>query len=360
MAVRNAVGDLKEALKQNQSKDRDEAIATFCRRLMIEGEVHVPKDALAVILESLRDDDSLELRHSAADFVAWAAEWTHTEFTDDSLALLCKIAKEEDDDAIVFHVFRAFGYISSDERLHERVEILRNALSNEALSCETRGEAVEALGRLRAEDAKEDLIALLDERDENLLSKIILAIAMVGAKGCEDSLYGRLQNEDNPRVRAAIVNALSLCAAVEYGEAMKEMFEDSNEDELVRVEALKAAPLLSPQSFQSSLIKALIDESERIRGVACLLMIEQRMELQEQEFERLMKDEAQALEGRAEQALLLWALHKWRCALEGKGTMPEYNRRLDDFLVEYAEQSLLNDMASFSKSLSGSKKKGPE
>ena len=86
-------------------------------------------------------------------------------------------------------------------------------------------------------------------------------------------------------------------------------------------------------------------------------MIEHKKDLDKNGFGDLLKQKTIDMKDEPCQATLLWALHRWRCALEGKGSLGELNRRFDDFLVEYAEQSLLSDPGALSRRLGPAVKK---
>ena len=360
MSAKNAVDELKSGLKASKANEREEAIGAFCRRLMIEGEVDVPQPAIELVINCLEEDKSSAVRMAAADFLAWTAEWTHTEMSDEQLKRCCSMLEDKAREKCHPLLARSMGYIPTDNVRKMRVKVLRSTLRN-SKDEEAKIQAIEALGRLKATNARQDLLDALEDKSEAIRHTSVLAFGLMGERrGIEAQLINHLGIEKSQEVRAATINSLCLMGSRKVRAALVKIVEATKEDDMVRVEALKAVPVLYHEKFQDCLLTSLVDESERLRGVGCLLMIEQRMDLEEDGFEEKLKAAATAMEGKPEQALLLWSLHKWRCAIAGRGSMPEYNRRLDDFLVEYAEQSLLNDPTVLtSRGYSKDKKKGP-
>ena len=360
MSGKKAIDELKSGLSASKAGDREEAIGAFCRRLMIEGEVDVPQDAIGAIVNTLSEDKSSAVQLAAADFLAWTAEWTHTEMTDEQLKACCSLLEDKKRAKCHSLLARTIGYIPTDNVRKTRIKVLRALLEN-SKDEETRGQAIEALGRLKATNARQDLLDTLEDKSEAIRHSTVISFGLIGERcGIAAQLINHLGIEKSPEVRAAVIHSLTMMGSRKVRATLVKLIGAINEDEIVRVEALKAVPVLYHEKFQDCLLTSLIDESERLRGVACLLMVEQRLDLSEDDFEERLKKEATAMEGKPEQALLLWSLHKWRCAVEGRGSMPEYNRRLDDFLVEYAEQSLLNDPTALSsRGFSKGKKKGP-
>ena len=145
MSANNAVDELKSGLKASKAEDREEAIGAFCRRLMIEGEVDVPQLAIELIVGCLEEDKSANVRMAAADFLAWTAEWTHTEMSDDLLKRCCAMLEDPKRSKCHPLLARSMGCIPTDNVRKLRVKVLRSILAD-SKDEESKAQAIEALG----------------------------------------------------------------------------------------------------------------------------------------------------------------------------------------------------------------------
>lgn len=345
MSAHAAVEELRAGLEASRAEDRAEAVGAFCRRLMIDGEVAVPDEALEELRGRLLEDRARIVQRAAADALLWAAEWTDTVIPPAVVDAWCSVL--DDGSRVECHavVAQALGLTPTGGSRKRRVDLLRRWAAPGG-PAEVRAAAVEALGRLSARSARGLLIAALEDAEPAVRRSAAAGLGFLGERrGVEGPLVTRLGAERDPSVRTAVVAALTRLGSRRCRATLLKLLSSSGtpQPDEVRIEILRALPVLYPEKLAEQLIVALTETSDAVREAAALFMVEQRPLLEEEGFEEILKEVAHAAEGRPEQAFLLWALHRWRCAVSGRGSLSEHSRRFDDFLEEYAEQALLSD-----------------
>lgn len=357
MSVNNGLERLVTDLESADSGIRTEAIGNYCRYLMIEGEVEVCNDALNAVTNALINDKSEDVVVAASEFIAWTAEWTDTAVSPELLNSLAPLLDKDRNPIATAYLIRAFGFLPPEKITERHFEAMVD-LTAEHIDIEVRREALEAVGHIGMQSGVAALADAVDAEEAAIRLSAVTALGLAGyCNNVEDILIDRFPKEDEPCVRAAIIKTFARIGTDKVEDLLKKIIASDSYDLDVRVEALKAIPVLYYKDFQPILVDALLNSTEIIRESASLLMIEHKEDLDKNGFGEMLKQKTKDLKDEPNQATLLWALHRWRCALEGRGSLGELNRRFDDFLVEYAEQSLLADSGALSRRLGPAFKK---
>jgi HEAT repeat protein len=357
VSVNNGLEKLVKDLGSSDSGIRTEAIGDYCRYLMIEGEVEVCDGALKAVAGALINDKSEDVVVAAAEFIAWTAEWTDTRVSPELLNLLVPLLDSERNPIATAYLVRAFGFLPP-EKITERHFEAMVGLTAEHVAVEVRREALEAVGHIGMESGVAAIVDAIEAEEAVIRLSAVTALGLAGyCHNVEDVLIDAFNQEKEPCVRAAIIRTFARIGTDKVEDLLKKIIASDGYDLDERVEALKAIPVLYYKDFQPVLVEALLNPTELIRESASLLMIEHKLDLDKNNFGDLLKQKTLDLKDEPNQATLLWALHRWRCALEGRGSLGAMNRRFDDFLVEYAEQSLLADSGALSRRLGPALKK---